>query len=350
MERLKTYDEYLLKYAKDINDIESELDEKSENYKENVKMINKICMKYIVLNTVKHNKITPIKDLLINKKDLYIINRIHGTISSDNKSTKENPYITFTIPDGIFFYYLQKVPYGISNFSNKEDTIQIISTLYRYIRDAYYINTKFKRNAEKIKHVLLHMQDELYRINQLTLTGNFLDEEKNKILDVEQNSRYHAFKKYSHIKPEITIYKSGNKIINKYFGVKAHFENGILKMNQPIFIANDPVIHATNIYSLFNYVEPYDIKYIKNNTWIVYYALDDIIKYLVYKKIHSCIFIDLSCSNCSLSNNVNTLITAANKARGNTYNLFNKIKRATTKRNKNAQFSPPKQRKSFFGW
>ena len=350
MEQLKTYNDCLLKYAKDVNDIESALDKKSENYNEKVKMLNKMCMTYIVLNTIKHNKITPIKDLLINKKDLYIINRMHGTISTDNKSTKENPYITFTIPDGIFFYYLQKVPYGISDFGGKEETLQIIKTLYYYIRDAYYINTKFKRNAEKIKHILLNMQEELYKINQISLTGKYRDEEKNEMFDVEKNSRYHAYKKYSHLKPEITIYKSGNKIINKYFGSRATFENGILKMNKPMILVNDPVINPTNMYNLLNYIEPYDVKYIKKNTWMVYYALDDIIKYLTHNKIHSCIFIDLSCSNCSLSNNVNSLITAANKARGNTYNFFNKIKRATTRRNKNSQFYPPKQRKTFFGW
>ena len=47
-----------------------------------------------------------IKSLLINKRDIYIVNRIHGAIFSDNKSTKENPYTHFIVPDGLFFFYL----------------------------------------------------------------------------------------------------------------------------------------------------------------------------------------------------------------------------------------------------
>jgi len=331
----------------------TELEEETKNseYEKKVKLMTDHLDHCFLIIREKNNYIKPISELLINKKDLYIVNNAHGSINTT--SIKENPYKTFTIPDGLFFYYLKKVPYGVCNISTREQSEEILDILKMYITKGYFMNEKLKRNAQKIEYVLLNMQKTLYRINQDHLYKGYkgYNEGTNTFYNIETDPKYSTYKKYSHITPDINVYKDGNKIINKMFSVYVEIINGKIVIKNNMFIVDNPRTHIGKDYDLFTYIRPEKIVYKKNKKWIVYYMLDDIIKYLVSKKIHSCIFIDLSCSANLLTNNVNSLIHTASQVQNKTYNVFNRLKKVTkTRRNKNTQFSPPKKSKSFFGW
>ena len=345
-ERYNKIDEMMFETNKKIDEMVIDETKKDELYDAKIEYITGMLKECIKLNVMKHNAKTPIKSLLINKRDIYIVNDIHGTIMSNNKSTKENPYTHFIVPDGLFFFYLKKVPFGVCNFLTDTIVNQILMLLSTFITYAYIMSDNFKRkNAQRIQYVLLEMQKELYRINKTPLTGYIHNEETNTSIDTETSETFKIYKKYSHIKPEISIYKNGNKIINKMFSVLVKLEKGKLIFTSQVYIVTDD-----KTYNLLDYINPKYIEYKNNKQWTLMYLLEDIIKFLRSKKIHNCIYIDLSCSDSKLSNNVNSLITTAHEVEGETYNYFNKIKQSNTKRNKNRQYAPKSKSRSRRFW
>jgi len=351
-EHIKRIDDRMIETNKKLDMVQLNDEIKDELYYGTLDCINGMFSTCIEMNILKHNYINPIKSLLLNKRDIYIVNQIHGAIYYDDKSTKETPYKQFKIPDGMFLFHLKKVPFGVCNFENIIQVSSIISDLFYYISEAYYRDKTFiKKNAERIQYVLLNMQEELYKINQKPLTRPVYNEATNTRIEIEQVESYHIYKKYAHIKPEINIYKNGNTIINKDFSVTVTFENEKLIFSRSIEIIYMPDIKTRISYNLLNYIKPRYINYKNNKKWVLFYLLEDIINFLRSKKIHNCIFIDLSCSSSELSNNVNSLIKTAHEVEGEKYNFFNKIKKVRSKRNKNRQYAPNKSRsKTFFGW
>jgi len=343
-ERYNKIDELILESNKKIDEMVIDETKKDELYDAKIQYITGMFAQCIELNVMKHNAKTPIKSLLINKRDIYIVNRIHGAIFSDNKSTKENPYTHFIVPDGLFFFYLKKIPLGVCNFLTPPILNQILIILSTLITYAYIINDDFKRkNAQRIQYVLLEMQKQLYRINRTPLTGLIHNEETGTNIDTETSESFQIYKKYSNVQPEISIYKNGNKIINKMFSVLVTLEKGKLMFASHIYIATD-----NKSYNLLDYIKPKHIEYANNKKWTLIYLLEDIVKFLRSKKIHNCIYIDLSCSYSKLSNNVNSLIKTAHEVEGETYNFFNKIKQSNSRRNKNRQYAPKSRSRRFW--
>ena len=216
-----------------------------------------------------------------------------------------------------------------------------MSTLINY---AYIINDMFNRkNAQRIQYVLLEMQKELYRINRTPLTGLIHNEETDTNIDTDKSDTFQIYKKYLHVQPEISIYKDGNRIINKMFSVLATLEKGKLIFTSQVYIVTDD-----KTYNLLDYIKPKYIEYATHKQWTLMYLLEDIVKFLRSKKIHNCIYIDLSCSYSKLSNNVNSLIKTAHEVEGETYNFFNKIKQSNSRRNKNRQYAPKSKSRRFW--
>ena len=142
-EQIKRIDDRMIETNKKLDMVQLNDEIKDELYYGTLDYINGMFSTCIEMNILKHNYINPIKSLLLNKRDIYIVNQIHGAIYYDDKSSKETPYKQFKIPDGMFLFHLKKVPFGVCNFDNIIQLSSIISDLFYYISEAYYRDKTF---------------------------------------------------------------------------------------------------------------------------------------------------------------------------------------------------------------
>ncbi len=228
----------------------------------------------------KQRLLPDIRTFLQSKSELYIMNSMHGSLD----------YNVVTIPPSLQFLKISAIPNGVCNISTESNSREIFNDLKKTIQLTYK-NSKLQR-IQKISHILKSTQEKIFDMN-------------NRPIDPDNTNPYNdEFKKYAHIPPQISEYKTGNKILNKEFLTNLVSYNGSLLFAEDMHFASSNDVQFDYGIKLQNYLMPKITCLIINGkyVWELSYRMKDIIKLIHTHKIKRVIFIDLSCSNHATNN------------------------------------------------
>ena len=267
---------------------------------------------------MKRSRLPNLKNFLMNKTDLYVMNGIHGEIK----------YETVVIPKSLHFFRVMAVPFGVCNIGTEAIYKEIFNNLKHNIKNTYGDRSLARQPIHKIGRVLKSVQSNIFEIN-------------NREIHPENKSSYNdEFKKYAHIPPKISEFRVGDKMINKELFTNLKIINGKVNYDEHIYIASPgkSEIDFFDRLNLLDYLTPKSINHVKfgmKDEWVLTYNMQDIIDLLQENGIHRAIFIDLSCSN-NIQNNTQDVM---NKT-GVIEKSHHKSKNNTpTRRNKNVVYN-----------
>jgi hypothetical protein len=296
------------------------------NFDGSVEAVTELYGNILFFIEMRQTTLPNLKNFLMNKTDLYIMNGMHAEINYD----------VVVIPKTLHFFRIIAVPFGVCNISTEALDREIFNDLKETITHTY-TNTKLaRRPVHKITQVLKSVQTKLFEIN-------------NREIDDENKTSYNdEFKKYAHIPPKISEFRVGDKMINKEFFTKLIIVNGRLLYEEHIYIASSNDIsdtHFDNRINLLDYLMPINIEHIyinEKDEWRLTYSMQDVIDLLHKNHIKRAIYIDLSCSN-NAQNNTQTIMNKTELIEKKPYISVGKTRK---KRNKNTQYAPKLRNKN----
>ena len=275
---------------------------------------------------MKKSLLPDLKTFLMNKTDLYIMNGIHGSIYKD--------YDVVTVPN--HFFRIKQVQFGSCNISSILLYTEIYDEINQSIKQTYHNKTLARQPIRKIGRVLKTVQKKLFDINTRIN------------INMNKHPNYNEFKKYSHIKPEISEFRVDDKMVNKSFStslliVPHTVHKGEILMRGKVLYKEKIFIVSPNgkFYdrlNLLDYLMPNTIQHVESsNEWILKYNMQDIMDLLEANNIKRTVFVDLSCANQQYAvNNTQSIMDKTALIEGRKYGSIGSIRKS---RNKNFQSS-----------